>query len=212
MSIMQEYQKIRNLIGHKKYDAIEDYINEKCPKENYDKYKKELNKYFDSPGDEWLKQKEKLEEKYGIIFLSDVLYKPKEWEKFEKWYNENKNKTKEKNEEMKKNEQKDNRHRELDNGMYVMDLGYRGKEPIALVERTFSDNTKEYIVAFNYEIKDNKINWGYGYYYSTNIDKAKEDFDKVLAGGNLADTFKNDRTDEKTNEEKKIKNRNKEER
>ena len=27
--------------------------------------------------------------------------------------------------------------RELDNGMYVMDVGYRNEEPIALVERTF---------------------------------------------------------------------------
>ena len=33
-----------------------------------------------------------LEKKYGIIFLSDVLYKPEEWKKFDTWY-ENKNKT-----------------------------------------------------------------------------------------------------------------------
>lgn len=90
------------------------------------------------------------------------------------------------------------RTRQLDDNMYVMDLGYRNNEPIALVERT-TQYGKEYIIGFNYEIKDNKIQWGYGYYYNENITKAKEDFKKVLAGGNLADTF---------NEEKKVKRKN----
>lgn len=83
------------------------------------------------------------------------------------------------------------RTRKLDNGMFVMDVGFRNEEPIALVERTFKNGTKEYIVAFNYEIKDNSINWGYGYYYSDNIEKAKTDFSRVLKGENLADTFEN---------------------
>ena len=81
------------------------------------------------------------------------------------------------------------RTRELDNGMFVMDVGFRNEEPIALIEKTFKNGTKEYIIAFNYEIKDNSINWGYGYYYNENIDKAKEDFARVLKGENLADTF-----------------------
>ena len=81
--------------------------------------------------------------------------------------------------------------RELDNGMFVMDVGFRNEEPIALIERTLKNGTKEYIIAFNYEIKDNSINWGYGYYYNENIDKAKEDFARVLKGENLADTFEN---------------------
>lgn len=83
--------------------------------------------------------------------------------------------------------------RELDNGMYVMDVGYRNEEPIALVERTFRNGKKEYIIAFNYEIEDNSINWGYGYYYSDNIEKAKNDFSRVLKGENLADTFDNNK-------------------
>lgn len=83
------------------------------------------------------------------------------------------------------------RTRELDNEMFVMDVGFRNEEPIALIERTFKNGTKEYIIAFNYEIKDNSINWGYGYYYNENIDKAKEDFARVLKGENLADTFEN---------------------
>ena len=40
MSIMQEYEQIRKEIGTKKYDAIEEYLNEICPNSNYDKYNK----------------------------------------------------------------------------------------------------------------------------------------------------------------------------
>ena len=88
MSIMQDYEKAKQFIGEEKYNAIEKYLNEICPKENYDKYEKELNNLIDIPSDEWLKKKEELENKYGIIFLSDVLYKPDEWRKFEIWYKE----------------------------------------------------------------------------------------------------------------------------
>lgn len=88
MSIMQDFEEARKIIGPEKYDAIEKYLDEVCPKSNYDKYNKELNSMLDYSTDEWLKQKKKLEEKYGIIFLSDVIYKPEEWEKFEAWYDE----------------------------------------------------------------------------------------------------------------------------
>ena len=83
------------------------------------------------------------------------------------------------------------RTRQLDNGIYVVDLGYRNDTPVALVEREVKNYPSEYIIAFNYEIKDNKMDWGYGYYYGQDILKAKEDFKKVLAGKNLADTFSN---------------------
>lgn len=95
MSIMQDFEEARKIIGPEKYDAIEKYLDEVCPKSNYDKYNKELNSMLDYSTDEWLKQKKELEEKYGIIFLSDVLYKPEEWEKFEKWYENNINKEQE---------------------------------------------------------------------------------------------------------------------
>lgn len=88
MSIMQDFEEARKMIGPKKYDAIEKYLYEVCPKSNYDKYNKELNSLIDIPTDEWLKKKDELEVKYGIIFLSDVLYKPEEWDKFEAWYDE----------------------------------------------------------------------------------------------------------------------------
>lgn len=88
MSIMQDFEEARKIIGPEKYDAIEKYLEEVCPKSNYEKYNKELNSMLDYSTDEWLKQKKELEEKYGIIFLSDVIYKPEEWEKFEDWYDE----------------------------------------------------------------------------------------------------------------------------
>lgn len=74
----------------------------------------------------------------------------------------------------------------------IVEVGKRNNEPVALVEHYFKDGTKEYIVAFNYTVEDKKVNWGYGYYYSNDLDKAKEDFEKVKAGGNLAETFKYD--------------------
>lgn len=85
-----------------------------------------------------------------------------------------------------------NKTRQLDDNMIVIDVGYRNEQPVALVERT-TQYGKEYIIGFNYEITDNKMQWGYGYYYGTDITKAKNDFKKVLAGGNLADTFKEKR-------------------
>ena len=99
------------------------------------------------------------------------------------------------------------KHRLLEKGMYILDLGYRDDTPVALVERTLQDNSIEYIIAFNYKITDNKINWGYGYYYSNDLEKAKNDFNKVLEGGNLADTFDLKKEDNKTKENKKRKNR-----
>jgi len=73
----------------------------------------------------------------------------------------------------------------------ILETGKRGDVPVALVKRE-NQHIKEYIVAFHYEIKDNKVQWGYGYYYDQNIEKAKADFEKVKAGGNLADTFNNE--------------------
>lgn len=90
-------------------------------------------------------------------------------------------------------------NRKLYNGIFLIDVGYRNDIPIALVEKHYNENV-EYIIAFNYKIDNNKINWGYGYYYNKNIGKAMEDFKKVLAGHNLADTFfKKERSDKSCN-------------
>lgn len=71
----------------------------------------------------------------------------------------------------------------------IIEVGKRNNEPVALIKHYFKDGTKEYIVAFNYKVDNIKVDWSYGYYYSNNLSKAKEDFEKVKAGGNLADTF-----------------------
>lgn len=52
------------------------------------------------------------------------------------------------------------------------------------------------------KVTNEKVDWGYGYYYSNDLKKAKEDFEKVKAGGNLADTF-----DEKKNKKNKARER-----
>lgn len=73
--------------------------------------------------------------------------------------------------------------------MRIIEKGFRRDEPIALLEKDLGNNEKEYIVAFYYKIEENKLSWGYGYYYDTDISKAKQDYQKVTNGGNLADTF-----------------------
>ena len=97
--------------------------------------------------------------------------------------------------------------RQLENA-YVINVGYRREQPVALVKMN-----NEYVIGFGYEIKDNKIEWQYGYYYSTNIQKAETDFKRVLAGESLADTFNQeniqDMAQEKIENEKlKTKNKN----
>ena len=79
--------------------------------------------------------------------------------------------------------------RRINDTFYLIDVGFRRNTPVALVEKTFTENDKEYIIAFDYKVENDRINWGYGYYYDKNIKKAKEDFAKVLAGKDLADTF-----------------------
>lgn len=84
----------------------------------------------------------------------------------------------------------DNKHRALNNGIRVVDLGYRREQPIALVEKNIGD-TKQYIIAFHYKITDNNIEWAYGKYYNNDLNKAKQDFKKILSGGDVADSLKN---------------------
>lgn len=104
-----------------------------------------------------------------------------------KWLENNKNKIKQDYKDFIDGDVK-SKTRSLDNGIYVIDLGYRREQPVALVEKSYED-FKEYIIAINYKIKDNKIEWGYGYYYDNNINKAREDFQKVISGGSLTNTF-----------------------
>ena len=168
MSILQEYEEIKNEIGEDKYNAISEYLEEICPESKRIEYTNEIIELNGLNVEEWLSKRKEIENKYKIVLLSDVLYVREEWEKFDKWYN---NKTK--------------NTRTLADGTKVLDLGYRNEQPVALVQRP----NQEYVIGFNYKITDNKIEWAYGYYYDKNIDKAKADFKKVLSGGNLSHTF-----------------------
>lgn len=85
---------------------------------------------------------------------------------------------------------KEDKERIFDNGIRIIDSGNRKDQPVALIEKSVGDE-KQYVVAFNYRIQDNKIDWAYGYYYDNDIDKAKRDFEKVKTGGNLSKTFEN---------------------
>lgn len=106
------------------------------------------------------------------------------YEMLQEWIDNNKNIV---NEYLGIDESK-NFTRQLDNDIFVIDVGYRREQPIALVQRG-KGNDKEYVVAFNYRIKDEKMDWAYGYYYDKDLNKAKEDFNKVINGGNLYKTF-----------------------
>ena len=86
MSILQEYEEIREKIGHKKYDAISEYLEEICPEETRTKYQNEILELNGLNALEWLEKRKEIEKKYNIVLLSDVLYDRKEWEKFDKWY------------------------------------------------------------------------------------------------------------------------------
>ena len=86
-------------------------------------------------------------------------------------------------------EHKHNLNRSINN-LYVIDVGYRNNIPIALVERTRRDNSKEYIIAFDYKVKTNKLFWNYGYcYMKDELEKAKEDFKRTLKGEQLENMF-----------------------
>ena len=86
MSLLQDYEEARKKIGSKKYDAINVYIEEICPTQKRNEYKQELKKINYLEINEWEKEKKKLEQKYGIISLDDILYNEEGWKKFEKWY------------------------------------------------------------------------------------------------------------------------------
>lgn len=79
---------------------------------------------------------------------------------------------------------------EIYNGnMVILEKGFRKDQPVALVEKTLNDNEKEYIVAMYYKVNDDKLSWGYAYYYDNDKSKAQEDYKNVISGGNLAHTF-----------------------
>lgn len=161
------------------YDLLNDMLTKSSTPENDISYD-----FCNKIAEDFLRSEEYKNEKYSS------------YEMLESWVSDNKDFIrKEHSLFIGESMDRDDKTRMLEDGMYVIDLGYRNKQPVALIEKTMQDNSKEYIIAFNYKINDKKIDWAYGYYYNNNISKAKQDFNKVLSGGNLADTFnkKNDK-------------------
>lgn len=89
MSLFQDFEEIRERIGHEKYDMIEKYLEANYTQGDIDKYFKKINTIWKFPPDKWNDVANKLKEKYGVILLDDVLHKPVEWAKYEEWYNKN---------------------------------------------------------------------------------------------------------------------------
>lgn len=160
------------------YDLLNDMLSKSSTPENDVSYD-----FCNMVAGEFIKSEEYKNEKFSA------------YEMLEKWVNDNKDFIKEQHCLFIGETPERDKTRMLDNGMYVMNLGYKNKQPVALIEKTMQDKSIEYIIAFNYKITDKKIEWAYGYYYNDDILKAKQDFSKVLSGGNLADTFNKNKKD-----------------
>ena len=161
------------------YDLLNDMLSKSSTPENDISYD-----FCNMVAGEFLKSEEYKNEKHSA------------YEMLEQWVNDNKEHIKSEYTKFTGVEIESKKTRELDNAI-VLDVGFRGKMPVALVERKMEDTRyeNEYVVAFSYKITDNKIDWAYGYYYDTDLEKAKQDFNKVLSGGNLADTFNKNKKD-----------------
>jgi len=159
------------------YDLLNDMLSKSSTPENDVSYD-----FCSMVAGEFLQSEEYKNEKYSA------------YEMLEKWVNENKDYIKTQHSLFIGERPERDKTRMLGNGMYVMDVGYRNRQPVALVEKN-TDYGVEYIIAFNYRIDDNKIDWAYGNYYNDDLSKAKQDFNKVLSGGNLADTFNKNKKD-----------------
>ena len=158
------------------YDLLNDMLKKSSTPENDISYD-----FCNMVAEEFLKSKEYKNVKYSS------------YEMLESWVNDNKNFIKNQH-DLFVGESSSNKTRKLGNGMYLIDVGYRKEQPVALVKKE-TDYGLEYIVAFNYKIDNDRINWAYGSYYGNDFTKAKQDFDKVLNGGNLSKTF--ERNDER---------------
>lgn len=158
------------------YDLLNDMLKKSSTPENDISYD-----FCNMIAEEFLKSEEYKNVKYSS------------YEMLESWVNDNKNFIKNQH-DLFVGESSSNKTRKLGNGMYVIDVGYRKEQPVALVKKD-TDYGLEYIVAFNYKIDNDRINWAYGSYYGDDFTKAKQDFDKVLNGGNLSKSF--ERNDER---------------
>lgn len=77
----------------------------------------------------------------------------------------------------------------------VLETSYRNDQPVALIQWGKSEK-KEYVIAINYAIDENRIYWGAGHYYN-DIENAKTDFERVKKGESLIHKDKNKEREER---------------
>ena len=70
MSIMQDYEELRNIIGHKKYDAIEEYVETFGNIKEYDEGVKKLRDIKDI--NKWEDEMQKLHKKCKPILRNGM--------------------------------------------------------------------------------------------------------------------------------------------
>ncbi len=92
MSITQDYEKLRMQLGNKKYEALDEYIRTFGKVHKWHQGIKDIRSIENIK--EWEDKMLDLHKKCKPIFIEDVIMNEKEWERFEKWYEENKVKTK----------------------------------------------------------------------------------------------------------------------
>ena len=95
MSITQDYEKLRMKLGNKKYEALDEYIKIHGKVSEWHQGIKETRNIENVK--EWEEKMFELHNKCKPIFIEDVVMNETEWEKFNKWYSENKVKQKNKN-------------------------------------------------------------------------------------------------------------------
>lgn len=86
MSISQDYEEIKQKLGKRKYEALNEYIDTFGNIKAWEYGLKQIRNIENI--NEWEKQYIKLHEKYKPIFLEDVYMNEQEWNKFEAWYQE----------------------------------------------------------------------------------------------------------------------------
>ena len=92
MSILQDYEKLRKKLGDKKYEAIDDYIKTYGKVDEWHQGVKDIRSIENIK--EWENKMFDLHQKCKPIFIDDIVMNEEEWNKFEKWYEENKDKLK----------------------------------------------------------------------------------------------------------------------
>jgi len=88
MSITQDYEKLRIQIGNKKYDALDEYIRTHGKVHEWHQGIKSIRNIENIK--EWEDKMVELHKKCKPIFIEDVVMNETEMEKFDKWYEENK--------------------------------------------------------------------------------------------------------------------------